>query len=179
MALIGYVRQSIGGQSADDQSAALKAVGCERLYVDLTARQEAPRGQLAEALEAAAAGDLIVVTRADRPAKSIADLHDIVRRLTAKGAGFRCLEQPAIDTSIGAEPGLVPLLDGLAELEFDIRAERRRDGIETAKEKGIYRGRKPSVDAEAIRTALAAGERPASVARRLKVARSTVYRLAG
>ncbi|MDD3798291.1 MAG: helix-turn-helix domain-containing protein, partial [Novosphingobium sp.] len=65
----------------------------------------------------------------------------------------------------------------VAEFETDIRAERKRDGIEAAKARGVYKGRPATIDADAIKEALAAGESPAALAKRLGIARSTVYRL--
>lgn len=69
------------------------------------------------------------------------------------------------------------MLAAVAEFEADIRAERQRDGIAAAKERGVYRGRPATIDPAAIQAALASGEAPAALAKRLGVARSTVYRL--
>ena len=105
------------------------------------------------------------------------DLHQIVAKVTAKGAAFRVLQQSGIDTSTSTGKLTLAVLAAVAEFEADIRAERQRDGIEAAKAKGVYKGRKATVDGGAIQSALAAGESPAALARRMGVARSTVYRL--
>lgn len=100
------------------------------------------------------------------------------RRLdTEKGATFRCLQQGAIDTSRSDGKLLLNILGSFAEFEADIRAECQRDGIEAAKARGVYQGRRPSVDAQEVRKALQAGESPSALAKRLGIARSTVYRL--
>lgn len=130
-----------------------------------------------DALDYIREGDTLVVTRLDRLARSVIDLHQIIARVTDKGAAFRVLQQSGIDTSTSTGKLTLAVLAAVAEFEADIRAERQRDGIELAKAKGVYRGRPATVDAGAIRAALAAGESPAALAKRLKVARSTVYRL--
>ena len=178
MAQVGYARVSSGGQDLSVQLAALKEAGCEKVFAEKkSGRKASDREALGEALEWVRAGDTLIVTRLDRLARSIIDLRQIIDQLEAKGVAFRCLQQGAIDTSRSDGRLLLNILASFAEFEADIRAERQRDGIEAAKAKGVYTGRKPSVDAEAIKRALADGERPADVARRLGCARSTVYRL--
>jgi DNA invertase Pin-like site-specific DNA recombinase len=179
MALIGYARVSSVGQSLEVQEAALKEAGCARIFAEKkSGRTAADREQLALALDFIRDGDTLVVTRLDRLARSVIDLREIVARITGKGAAFRVLQQGEIDTSTATGKLFLTMLGAFAEFEADIRAERQRDGIEAAKAKGVYRGRKPSVDAKEIKRALEAGERPADLARRLGCARSTVYRLA-
>ena len=178
MAQVGYARVSSGGQDLSVQLAALKEAGCVKVFAEKkSGRKASDREALGEALEWVRAGDTLIVTRLDRLARSIIDLRQIIDQLEAKGVAFRCLQQGAIDTSRSDGRLLLNILASFAEFEADIRAERQRDGIEAAKAKGVYTGRKPSVDAEAIKRALADGERPADVARRLGCARSTVYRL--
>jgi DNA invertase Pin-like site-specific DNA recombinase len=161
------------------QEAALREAGCTRIFAEKkSGRKAAGREQLALALDYIRDGDTLVVTRLDRLARSVIDLHQIVARIADKGASFRVLQQAGIDTTTSTGKLTLGILAAVAEFEADIRAERQRDGIEAAKARGVYKGRPPSVDAQAIRQALASGERPADVARRLNVARSTVYRLA-
>jgi DNA invertase Pin-like site-specific DNA recombinase len=178
MALIGYARVSSVGQSLEVQQAALREAGCERIFAEKkSGRKTADREQLALALDFIRDGDTLIVTRLDRLARSVIDLRQIVDRITAKGAALRVLQQGQIDTGTSTGKLFLTMLGAFAEFEADIRAERQRDGIEAAKVKGVYRGRKPSVDPAEICRALKAGERPADVARRLGCARSTVYRL--
>lgn len=178
MAIIGYARVSSTGQSLEVQETALKEVGCERIFAEKkSGRGREGRKALSDALDWIRDGDTLVVTRLDRLARSIIDLRQIIDRLTEKGATFRCLQQGAIDTSRSDGKLLLNILGSFAEFEADIRAERQRDGIEAAKARGVYRGRKPSVDAQEVREALEAGESPSALAKRLGIARSTVYRL--
>lgn len=178
MAMIGYARVSSVGQSLEVQEAALREAGCQRIFAEKKSGRKAEgREQLALALDFIRDGDTLVVTRLDRLARSVIDLRQLVDRVIGKGAAFRVLQQGEIDTSTSTGKLFLTMLGAFAEFEADIRAERQRDGIEAAKAKGVYKGRKPSVDASEICRALVAGERPADVARRLGCARSTVYRL--
>lgn len=132
---------------------------------------------MALALAVLREGDTLVVTRLDRLARSVIDLHQIVEKVSEKGAAFRVLQQSGIDTSTSTGKLTMGVLAAVAEFEADIRAERQRDGIEAAKTKGVYKGRPATIDPETIKVALAAGEAPSVLAKRLGVARSTVYRL--
>lgn len=176
---IGYARVSSVGQSLDIQREQLQAAGCERIFEEKrSGRSAADRAALKEALRFAREGDTLVVTRLDRLARSITDLREIVDGLSAKGVGFRCLQQGALDTTRSDGKLMLNILGSFAEFEADLRRERQMEGIAKAKERGVYKGRKPSLDAEGIAKALAAGGSPTAVAKRFGVARSSVYRLA-
>ena len=181
MALIGYARVSSIGQSLELQEAALREAGCHPIFAEKrSGRSASDREQLALALDFIRDGDTLIVTRLDRLARSVIDLHQIIARVTAKGVAFRALQQQGIDTSTSVGKLTMGVLAAVAEFETDIRAERQRDGINAAKANGVYQGRPPTKGlADGIKAALAAGERPAALAKRLGVARSTVYRLAG
>jgi DNA invertase Pin-like site-specific DNA recombinase len=88
------------------------------------------------------------VTRLDRSARSVGDLHGVFEQINTTGAGFRCLQQGGFDTSSSTGKLMLAILGAVAEFENDIRRERQRDGIEKAKERGVYRGRPASIDAE-------------------------------
>jgi DNA invertase Pin-like site-specific DNA recombinase len=174
---IGYARVSSVGQSLDIQREQLEAAGCERIFEEKrSGRTASDRAALKEALRFAREGDTVVVTRLDRLARSVVDLHDIVKDLQGRRVGFKCLQQP-LDTTGPYGKLMFTILGGFAEFEADIRRERQMEGIAKAKERGVYRGRRSSIDPQEIRRALAAGENPTSVHKRLGVARSSVYRL--
>jgi DNA invertase Pin-like site-specific DNA recombinase len=97
-----------------------------------------------------------MVTRVDRLARSIGDLQDIVRALKAKGAALKATEQP-IDTSTAAGKCFLDMLGVFAEFETNLRRERQLEGIAKAKAAGVYRGRKPSVDAVEVKRLKAEG----------------------
>jgi DNA invertase Pin-like site-specific DNA recombinase len=178
MAIVGYARVSSIGQSLDVQEAALTEAGCGKIFAEKkSGRTATDRDQLSLALEFIREGDTLVVTRLDRLARSVIDLHQLIARVTEKGASFRVLQQSGIDTSTSTGKLTMAVLAAVAEFEADIRAERQRDGIDAAKAKGVYKGRPATIDPSAIQAALKAGEAPSALAKRLGVARSTVYRL--
>src|SRR5271157_2556111 len=109
-----------------------------------------PRDELRTILEFIRAGDTLTVTRIDRLARSIGDLQDIVRTLKAKGATLKATEQP-IDTSTAAGKAFLDMLGVFAEFETNIRRERQMEGIAAAKARGVYKGRKRSIDETGVR----------------------------
>lgn len=175
--LIGYGRVSSVGQSLEVQLAALAAAGCEKVFSEKRSGASViGRDELAEAIDFVRDGDTLVVTRLDRLARSAADLHTIVARLSAKGVGFRCLQQGGMDTSSSTGKLLLGMLASIAEFETDIRKERQREGIERAKAAGVYKGRKPTVDVNAVQKLRDQGLGGSEIANRLGIGRASVYR---
>jgi len=178
--LVGYARVSSAGQSLDIQMDALKAAGCEKVFQEKKSGTSADgRQALADVIDFLRDGDTLVITRLDRLARSSVDLHNIIDRLNAKGVKFRCLQQAGVDTDSGMGKLVLAILGAVAEFETDIRKERQREGIEKAKASGVYKGRKPSVDADAVLTLKADGVRPSDIAKRLGIGRASVYRALG
>ena len=116
-----------------------------------------------------------MVTRIDRLARSIGDLQTIIAELKKKGATLRCTEQP-VDTSTAAGKAFLDMLGVFAEFETNLRRERQMEGIAAAKERGVYAGRKPSIDAAQVRALAADGMGAQAIARRLGIGRASVYR---
>ncbi|RYE37922.1 MAG: recombinase family protein, partial [Hyphomicrobiales bacterium] len=135
------------------------------------------RPELARAIDQLRPGDHLVVTRLDRLARSVADLHSLIALIGAAGAAFRCLQQSGVDTSSSTGKLMLAVLGAVAEFENDIRRERQRDGIEKAKERGAYAGRPATISRAAIATMKAEGLGPTAIAARLKISRASVYRL--
>jgi DNA invertase Pin-like site-specific DNA recombinase len=176
--LVGYARVSSTGQSLDIQLEALKAAGVEKTFAEKrSGRTAADREQLQAALDFCRDGDVLIVTRLDRLARSVGDLHSIVQRLAAKGAGLRVMHQAGIDTTTPSGKLMLSMLGAIAEFENDLRRERQREGIERAKAEGVYRGRKPSIDAKAIAALKAEGLGATEIAKRLGIGRASVYRV--
>jgi DNA invertase Pin-like site-specific DNA recombinase len=176
--LVGYARVSSAGQSLDVQREQLQAAACERIFEEKkSGRKATDRAALQDALRFVREGDTLVVTRLDRLARSIIDLRQIADGLAAKGVGLRALQQAEFDTSSSTGKAVIGLLGVMAEFENDLRRERQLEGIAKAKERGVYKGRKPSLDVAAVKAALASGESPTAVARRLGYARSSIYRV--
>ena len=175
--LVGYARVSSVGQSLDVQLAALDEAGCEKVFAEKQSGTSAgKRLALQDALEFVRQGDTLVVTRLDRLARSASDLHTIISQLSRKGVGFRCMQQSGVDTTTSTGKLLLGMLAAIAEFETDIRKERQREGIERAKAAGVYRGRKPSVDAAAVRDLREQGVSPTNIAKQLRIGRASVYR---
>jgi len=175
--LVGYGRVSTSGQSLEVQLEALDLAGCEKVFSEKkSGNSTSGRQALEDALSFVREGDTLVVTRLDRLARSAGDLHGIVRQLADKGVEFRCLQQGAMDTSSSTGKLLLGVLASIAEFEADIRRERQREGIDRAKAAGVYRGRKPSIDAEEVRKLRSQGVGASEIAKRLGIGRASVYR---
>ena len=177
MSIVGYGRVSSVGQSLDVQTEHLRAAGCERVFVEKRSGTSATgRLELQAALDWVRDGDVLIVTRLDRLARSVTDLRTIIDRLEAKGVGFRCLQQP-IDTTTSSGRLMLNMLAAFAEFETDLRKERQVEGIEKAKTKGVYKGRPRRIKENEIIKLKSEGLGASEIARRLGIARASVYRL--
>lgn len=177
MALYGYARVSTIDQDFTLQEQALRAAGCEVIRAEkVTGTSRTGRTELQVLLDFLRRGDTLVVTRIDRLARSIKDLQDIVYTLKEQGVTLKAIEQP-IDTRSAAGKAFLDMLGVFAEFETNLRRERQIEGIAAAKSRGVYRGRKPSVNtAEIQRLRLEDKLGATEIARRLGVGRATVYR---
>ena len=177
MAIVGYARVSSTGQSLELQLEQLKAAGCEKVFSEKkSGRRADDRPALHDALDYLRDGDVFVVTRLDRLARSIVDLRNIVDRLETKKVGFQVLQQ-SINTTAPEGRLLLNLVGSFAEFENDIRRERQREGIDRAKAAGRYNGRPRSIDRDMVNKLKAEGVGPAEIARQLKIGRASVYRM--
>lgn len=173
---IGYARASTEDQDCTIQEEALRAAGCTIVRTEKksgTTRQG--REQLDTILEFLHRGDMLMVTRIDRLARSVKDLEEIVETIQAKGAHLRATEQP-IDSSSPAGVAFLQMLGVFAQFETALRRERQMEGIAKAKAAGVYKGRKPSVPVNAVRSLKAEGVSPTEISRRLGIGRASVYR---
>ena len=178
--LVGYGRVSSAGQSLEVQLDTLKEAGCEKVFSEKqSGTSAASRTALQDALDFVRDGDTLVVTRLDRLARSSNDLHNIIDRLSAKGVKFRCLQQAGVDTDSGMGKLVLAILGAVAAFETDIRKERQLEGIAKAKAKGVYKGRKPSVDKAKVLELSGQGISPSVIARQLGIGRASVYRALG
>jgi len=177
MALYGYARVSTNDQDFTLQEQALRAAGCEVIRAEkVTGTSRTGRTELQVLLDFLRSGDTLVVTRIDRLARSIKDLQDIVFTLKDQGVTLKATEQP-IDTRSAAGKAFLDMLGVFAEFETNLRRERQIEGIAAAKTRGVYRGRKPSVDTAEIKRLRDEEKLGATeIARRLGIGRATVYR---
>src|SRR3974390_1050141 len=117
MTIIGYARVSTDGQTLDAQQSALRAAGAERIFAEKISGTVADRKALAKAIAALNAGDVLLVTRLDRLARSTRDLLNVLATISEKGAGFRSLADPMIDTTSAHGKLIIAVLGALAEFE--------------------------------------------------------------
>jgi DNA invertase Pin-like site-specific DNA recombinase len=177
MTIIGYARVSTTDQNLSIQEAALGAAGCDVIRAEKQSGTSTQgRAELRTVLDFIGKGDVLMVTRVDRLARSIGDLQDIVRTIKAKGASLRATEQP-IDTSTAAGKCFLDMLGVFAEFETNLRRERQLEGIAKAKAAGVYKGRPPSIDSARVRELKAQGHGPVAIAKQLKIGRASVYRV--
>lgn len=175
--LVGYARCSSASQSLDIQLEALKAAGCEKVFSEkVLGRSTKDREQLAQALEWVRENDTLVVTRLDRLARSVADLHRIIELLTEKKVAFRCLNQSGVDTDSSTGRLMLAILGAVSCFENDIRRERQMEGIQKAKAENRYKGRPATIDPKQVKELRQSGMGPAQIARELQIGRASVYR---
>ena len=175
--LVGYGRVSSSGQSLDIQHEALVAAGCEKVFAEkVSGRSTQDRDQLAAALDFCRESDTLIVTRLDRLARSVGDLHRIIERLTEKKVAFRCLNQSGVDTDTSTGRLMLSVLGAVSCFENDIRRERQMEGVAKAKAAGKYRGRPSSIQPDAVRELRQQGLGATEIAKRLNIARASVYR---
>jgi DNA invertase Pin-like site-specific DNA recombinase len=177
MTVIGYARVSTTDQDLSIQKASLKGAGCDVIRAEKRSGTTTKgRDELKTILDFLRDGDVLMVTRIDRLARSIGDLQDIVRAVRARGAVLKATEQP-IDTSTAAGKCFLDMLGVFAEFETNLRRERQLEGIAKAKAAGVYKGRPRSIDSARVRELKAQGHGPAAIAKTLKIGRASVYRV--
>jgi DNA invertase Pin-like site-specific DNA recombinase len=157
----------------------LRAAGAERIFAE-KASSASKRATLAECLLYLRDGDVLVVTKPDRLARNTAELLALEGDLSGRGVGLLVLSMggAALDTRNPTSKLMLTILAGVATWEREIMLERQREGIAVAKAAGNYRGRPPCIKPEDIQV-LAATMGPAAIAKKLGIARSSVYRLLG
>lgn len=179
MTTFGYARVSTGDQDCAIQETALADAGCEIIRSEKKSGASLEsRTELENLLTFIRDGDVLVVTRLDRLARSLDDLLKITARLREKGASLRAVEQP-VDTSTAAGNAFFQMLGVFAEFERNLLRERQEEGIAKAKAEGRFAGRPPTVDADEVRRLKADGVKPVEIAKRLKIGRASVYRALG
>ena len=172
----GYARVSTTDQDLTIQIDALNAAGCETIRQEkVSGTSTQGRDELNTLLEFLRDGDELVVTRVDRLARSVSDLQDIVKTLDGKGVILSATEQP-ISTKDATSKCFLDMLSVFAEFETNLRKERQMEGIAKAKEKGVYKGRKPTVDVERVKELRDSGMGASAIAKELGIGRASVYR---
>ena len=174
---VSYSRVSSSSQSLEVQLDALKEYGCTKHFSEkVSGTSTQGRDQLKDCLEFVRQGDELVITRIDRLARSVLDLQLIVKELNEKGVTLTATEQP-ISTKDATSKCFLDMLGVFAELETNLRKERQLEGIQRAKEKGVYKGGTKRIDVEQIKKLKSEGLGATAIARQLNIHRDSVYRL--
>ena len=180
----GYAKVSPGGksESVDAQARQLTKAGCKKVFRDVhVSGAKTDRAQLRRVIETLEPGDVLMVTRLDRLARSNRDLLNTLAAITERKAGFRSLGDAWADTTTSHGRLMLTVLGGLAEFERDLIRTRTSEGRESAKARGVKLGRKPKLTdhqkREAIRRRDRDGEPIRDIARSYNVHNSTISRL--
>lgn len=178
--IIGYARVSTDAQSLDVQVEALRAAGAENLFQEKISGARRDRPELRSLLNQLDEGDVLLVTRLDRLARSTRDLLDVLAEVGERGATFRSLGDTWADTTTAHGRLMLTVLGGLAEFERELIRVRTSEGRARARTRGVRMGRKPKLTSHQRREALerkAAGEPVTEIARSYNVSHSTISRL--
>jgi DNA invertase Pin-like site-specific DNA recombinase len=181
MTVYGYARVSTDGQSLASQDAQLHAAGCAKVYAEKISGARSDRPELAKVLKRLGHGDVLMVTRLDRLARSTRDLLNTLDAVAKAGAGFKSLGDAWADTTTPHGRLMLTVLGGLAEFERELILARTSDGRTRAKAKGVKFGRPPALTVHQRQEALdrlGKGEAQADVARSYAVSQATISRLA-
>jgi DNA invertase Pin-like site-specific DNA recombinase len=177
----GYARVSTDGQSVDAQVRQLTKAGCTKVFRETASGAKTDRSQLRRALDQLAAGDVLMVARLDRLARSTRDLLNTLAAITDRKAGFRSLGDAWADTTTSRGRLMVTVLGGLAEFERDLIRARMSEGRARAKANGKSLGRPLKMTAHRRKEVLArreSGELLTEIARSYNVSLATISRLA-
>ena len=179
--IFGYARVSTDGQSVDAQVRQLRAAGCRKVFREVASGARGDRSQLRRVLAALDAGDVLMVTRLDRLARSTRDLLNTLASITDRKAGFRSLGDTWADTTTPHGRLMLTVLGGLAEFERELIRARTSEGRARAVARGVKLGRKPKLTTHQQKEARKrrdAGEPVTDIARSYNVHHSTISRLA-
>jgi DNA invertase Pin-like site-specific DNA recombinase len=181
MTIYGYARVSTDGQTVAAQVAELHAAGAAKVYSETASGAKGDRAALAKVLRRLEAGDVLMVTRLDRLARSTRDLLNTLHTLAGRGVGFKSLGDSWADTTTPHGRLMLTVLGGLAEFERELIRARTGEGRKRAQARGVKFGRPPALNAhqraEALQR-LAEGAAQADLARSYGVSQATISRLA-
>jgi len=180
MATINYIRVSTTSQNTERQ---LLGVPCDKEFVDKCSGKDTNRPELNQMMDYVRDGDLINIHELSRLARNTRDLLEIVSTLNAKGVSVRFVKENLNFTGENDpfQSLMLTMLGAISTFERDLLLERQREGIAIAKQKGKYKGRKPSLSPETIaeiKTKFSEATNKAKLAREFGISRSYLYKLA-
>jgi DNA invertase Pin-like site-specific DNA recombinase len=180
MTIYGYARVSTKDQTLVSQDAQLHAAGCAKIYAEKISGAKTDRPELAKLIKRLEPGDILMVTRLDRLARSTRDLLNVLDEVGKAGAGFKSLADAWADTTTPHGKLMLTVLGGLAEFERSLILARTGEGRARAQARGVKFGRPPALTAHQRQEALqrlANGETQTDVARSFNVSHVTIGRL--
>ncbi|MBQ0746507.1 MAG: recombinase family protein [Marinobacter sp.] len=152
--IIGYARVSTQDQTPEFQVDALEKAGCEQIFQEKFTGKFRERPELSQCLRTLRMGDVLIVWKLDRLARSLKDLVEIVQDLNDRDIGFKSLTE-SIDTTNSGGRLIFHIFGALAEFEHDLIRERTKAGLQAARARGRKGGRKPAMSDSDIRKAAA------------------------
>jgi DNA invertase Pin-like site-specific DNA recombinase len=176
MAKVGYRRVSTADQNLDRQ----QLDGCDRVFEEKVSGSSRDRQALADMLAWVRDGDEVIVWSIDRLARDLRDLEAIISELNAKGVSISFVSEKLSFTASKDDPFSrlqLQLMGAFAQFERSIILKRQREGIEKAKARGVYKGRKRSVDADRVAELRNQGYGATKIAEKLHISRASVYRM--
>lgn len=180
MTVLGYARVSTDGQDLTAQDQALRHAAVGRVYAEKASGARSDRTQLKRLLQALQRGDTVVITKLDRLARSTRDLFNILQQITDKGAHFKVLDNPTLDTTTSHGKLLIGLLAIIAEFERDLIKSRCEEGRKAARARGQHLGRPRKLNLFQQQEALTRynnGDTATDIARTYNVHQTTISRL--
>ncbi len=175
---VGYVRVSSIDLNTDRQ---LEGIKLDKIFLDKASGRDSHREELEAMIDYVRSGDTVFVHSMDRLARNLDDLRNIVQTLTSSGVRIEFVKESL--TFVGDDSPMAVLLlsvmGAFAEFERSLIKERQREGIALAKQKGLYKGRRPSLNRDQIeemRRRVKSGEAKTAVARSMGVSRETLYK---
>ena len=177
---IGYARVSTMEQNLDLQLQALKKAGCQKIYREKVSGATRQRPEFQRMLDQIRAGDVIVVWKLDRLARSTRDLLETIETIQEAGGKFMSISEPWADTTTHAGKMIMTIFAGIAEFERDLIRERTGAGREAAKKRGVQFGRPRKLNPEQmqlVRRLLDEGKSVRELAKTFDVHIATIYRL--
>jgi DNA invertase Pin-like site-specific DNA recombinase len=178
--IFGYARVSTDGQSVDAQVRQLTKAGCKKVFRETASGARTDRAELRKVLAKLDAGDVLMVTRLDRLARSTRDLLNTLGTIADRKAGFRSLGDTWADTTTAHGRLMLTVLGGLAEFERELIRARTSEGRTRAQARGVKMGRPPKMTSHQVKEALRrrdAGEPMRDIAKSYNVSHSTISRL--
>lgn len=180
--LVGYIRVSTLEQNTARQDEQLKGLNLDEVFTDHASGKDVARPQLQAALKHLRKGDTLVVYSMDRLARNLDDLRKIVKELTGRGVAVQFIKESLTFTGEDSPMSnlLLSVMGAFAEFERSLIRERIKEGIAVAKQNGVYKGRKPSLDAAKVselldRDAANGHKKRTALAKEFGISRETLY----